>query len=83
MPTPADMLAAFLWRAGTFLLLTAWILASAWLTAVFARDFYQRWGRWQTYPLPDKRAIKHVVALLALIGANLLFLWFAVVWMVV
>jgi hypothetical protein len=76
MDTPTG----FLWRAGSFLLITAWLLGSGWLTLAFAQDVYARWGSWRTAPIPDKRAIKHIVALLAVIGLNLLFLWFAVAW---
>lgn len=75
-PTVADLL----WRTGTFLLLTAWIVGSGWLLVVFGRDVYEHWGSWRTYPLPDKRAAKHVVAILVILGLWTLFLWFAIVW---
>ena len=78
--TATTLVGDLLLRAGTFLLLTAWILGSGWLLLVFGLDVYSNWGRWKTYPLPDKRATKHLVTLLILLGVWALFLWFAVVW---
>jgi len=80
---PYEILSDVLLRAGTFLLFVAWLLGSAWLIGVFTKDVYSRWGRWQTYPVPDKRAMKHLVALLALLGVWALFLWITVVWFTV
>lgn len=67
-------------RAWSFLFILAWAIGSTWLVFVVGKDIYVRWGRWQTYPIPDKRAIKHVVALLLIVGGDLLLLWFALVW---
>lgn len=80
MTDPETLVADLLLRAGTFLLITAWALGSGWLILAVGRDVYRRWGKWQTFPIPDKRAIKHIVGLLAIIGVNLLFGWFAIVW---
>lgn len=81
--SPEESLARFLYRAGTFLLVTAWLVGSGWFIFVVAHDVYARWGSWHTYPVPDKRAIKHVVGLLAMVAINLLFLWLAVEWFLV
>lgn len=78
--TPETVVADALFRVGTFLLLTAWIVGSGWVLLVFGSDVYSRWGSWRTYPLPDKRAMTHVVVMLVLIGVWSLFLWFALVW---
>lgn len=78
--TPSQLLAEVLFRTGTFLLLTAWIVGSAWLLVVLGQDIYRQWGSWHTYPIPDKRAAKHLVALLAIVGLWALFLWFIVAW---
>lgn len=74
------LLAELLFRLGTFCLALAWIVGSGWLLVVLGSDVYRRWGTWQTFPIPDKRAAKHLVALLTLVGVWTLFLWFAVVW---
>lgn len=76
----ASLVADVLLRAGTFLVFLAWVLGSGWLLLVFGLDTYENWGRWHTYPLPDKRAVKHLVALLVILGVWALFLWLAVVW---
>jgi len=78
--TASQLVADLLWRLGTFLLVTAWIVGSGWLVVVFGIDIYGNWGRWHTYPLPDKRAVKHLVTLLVLVGLWSIFLWLAVVW---
>ena len=80
MPTPAQIVAEFLFRAGTFLLITAWLIGSAWFLWVVGLDIYKRWGAWSTYPVPDKKAVKHIIGYLLVLAVNLLFLWFAVVW---
>lgn len=76
----ASLVADVLLRAGTFLVFLAWVLGSGWVIIVFGIDTYQNWGRWKTYPFPDKRAMKHVVQLLLILGVWALFLWLAVVW---
>lgn len=76
----ATLLGDLLFRLGTFLLLTAWILGSGWVLVVFGQQIYARWGSWQTYPIPDKRAMKHLVALLIVLGLWALFLWTALIW---
>ena len=78
--TPPELLAELLFRSGTFLLLTAWIVGSGWVLLVFGQDVYAKWGSWRTYPLPDKRAAKHLVIVLVTLGLWSLFLWFAVAW---
>lgn len=80
---PYEIVSDVLLRVGTFLLFVAGFLGSAWLIGVFAKDIYANWGRWQTYPVPDKRAMKHLVTLLAVIGVWVLFLWLTVVWFTV
>lgn len=80
MQTPPTVAADILLRVGTFLLLTAWIVGSGWLVLVLGNDIYSQWGSWRTYPLPDKRAIKHLVGLLIVLAVWALFLWFALVW---
>ena len=67
-------------RLGTFLVFLAWVFGSGWLLVVFGRDVYANWGRWQTYPLPDKRAAKHLFVLLTLSGLWAILLWTALVW---
>lgn len=74
--TPLDAL----WRAGTFLLILAYLVGSSWYIGVFTRQIYARWSSWQTYPLPDKRAIKHIVGWLVLVAADLLLMWFGLWW---
>lgn len=78
--TAPDLFAEVLFRTGTFLLLTAWIVGSLWLFTVRASTVRSSWKKWQTWPFPEKRAIVHVLEILVLIGAWTLFLWFAVVW---
>lgn len=78
--TPEQTALQFLFRAGTLFMLVAWVLGSAWYLIAVGRDIYARWGSWQTSPIPDKRAIKHLVAFLALIGINLLLTWFGIWW---
>lgn len=80
---PATILGRLLFRLGTFLLLMAWLAGSGWLLFVFGQQIYARWGSWQTYPVPDKRAMKHVVALLTVLGVWALFLWVALIWFTV
>lgn len=74
--TPLDVL----WRAGTFLLIIAYVVGSTWYIGVFTRQIYSRWSTWTTYPLPDKRAIKHIVGWLLLVAVDLLLLWFGLWW---
>lgn len=75
-PTVAE----FLWKTGSFLLLTAWLLGSGWVIVVIGQEIYADWGTWRTRPIPDKRAIKHIVGYITVIGLNLVFLWLAVAW---
>lgn len=60
-------------RAAAGLLVAAWVVWSLRRIYTAVTDVASNWERWDTYPIPDKRATWNIAVLLAIIAGWLLF----------
>ena len=78
MDSFAVELALALVRGGAGLLVAAWIVWSLKRVHTALSDFQRNWTTWDTYPIPDKRAVRNLSALL-LVGGGWMLLTAAIV----
>lgn len=64
---PSELLA----YTALVLLLLAWLLYSTRMLYTFYTDIKSSWGRWETHPIPDRRATKHISLFLVFVAINI------------